>query len=124
MGNALFADLTEQFLSVTVKTWGMRSGATAAEAVDVLLATGIQQGFQEDRGRPLLGNTLNEWEYPLLNGPLIRLYTYSRKGGITQPNSSLFCRKGWMLMRRPAGPAQHRKTQPDKMRGKSCDDVF
>lgn len=57
MGKALFADQAEQFLSVTVKIWGMRSGLTAA----VLLTTAIQQGFLEDRGRLLLGNTLNEW---------------------------------------------------------------
>lgn len=61
MSKALFADLAEQFLSVAVKTWVIRSELPAAAAADVLLTTAIQQGFLEDRGRPLLGNTLNEW---------------------------------------------------------------
>ncbi|MDP0522223.1 hypothetical protein QOT19_23150 [Serratia marcescens] len=61
MSKALFADLAEQFLSVAVKTWVIRSELPAAAAADVLLITAIQQGFLEDRGRPLLGNTLNEW---------------------------------------------------------------
>lgn len=102
MGKALFADLAEQFLSVTVKTWVMRSELTLAEAADVLLATAVQYGFLEDRGRPLFGNTLNEWgktrntrdgpykalwhslllmdggQPHILNGPLLRLYSCSR----------------------------------------------
>ncbi|MBH3259190.1 hypothetical protein I5P78_22560 [Serratia marcescens] len=61
MSKALFADLAEQFLSVAVKTWVIRSELPAAAAADVLFTTAIQQGFLEDRGRPLLGNTLNEW---------------------------------------------------------------
>ncbi len=61
MSKALFADLAEQFLSVAVKTWVIRSELPAAAAADVLLTTAIQQGFLEDRGRSLLGNTLNEW---------------------------------------------------------------
>ncbi|CAK8742623.1 hypothetical protein SODG_005877 [Sodalis praecaptivus] len=61
MGKALFADLAEQFLSITVKIWVMRSELTLAEAANVLLATAVQYGFLKDRRRPLFGNTLNEW---------------------------------------------------------------
>lgn len=150
MSKALFADLAEQFISVAVKTWVIRSKLPAAAAADVLLTTAIQQGFLEDRGRPLLGNTLNEWgrnkkyprwagpyralwfsfwlmggnSSPILNGLPMRLYTFSLKRGERSPNSSMFCRKGWTLMWRQVGSAQRRKTLPDIMRGKSCDDVF
>lgn len=61
MSKALFADLADQFLSVIVKTWAMRTDFTSAEAADVLVTTAIQNGFLRDRARPLLGSTLNEW---------------------------------------------------------------
>ncbi|MDL4454844.1 hypothetical protein QRZ34_27900 [Klebsiella michiganensis] len=148
MSKALFADLAEQFLSVAVKTWVIRSELPAAAAADVLLTTAIQQGFLEDRGRPLLGNTLNEWgknkKYPrwaiqsamaLLWADGWRPITHPEwaayaaihvqsKKGDRSPNSSMCCRKGWTLMWRQVGSARRRKTLPDIMRGKSCDDVF
>nr|WP_241390777.1 hypothetical protein [Serratia proteamaculans]ULG15728.1 hypothetical protein 495p1_00121 [Serratia proteamaculans] len=61
MSKALFANQADQFLSVIVKTWVMRTTLTSAEAADVLVATAIQHGFLRDRVRPLLGNTLNDW---------------------------------------------------------------
>lgn len=150
MSKALFADLVEQFLSVAVKTWVIRSELPAAAAADVLFATAIQQGFLEDRRRPLLGNTLNQWgknkKYPrwviqsamaLLLGdgwkPVTHpewaayaaIHVQSKKGD-RSTNSSMFCRKGWTwtLMWRQVGSVPRRKMLPDIMRGKSCDDVF
>ncbi|MCS4320727.1 hypothetical protein M2407_005101 [Serratia sp. BIGb0234] len=61
MSKALFANQADQFLSVIVKTWVMRTTLTSAEAAAVLVATAIQHGFLRDRVRPLLGNTLNDW---------------------------------------------------------------
>lgn len=61
MSKALFADQSEQFLSIIVKTWVMRTGYTSAEAADILVATAIKHGFLRDRERPLPGNTLNAW---------------------------------------------------------------
>jgi hypothetical protein len=61
MSKALFADQADQFLSVIVKTWVMRTTLTSAEAADVKVATAIQHRFLRDRVRPLLGNTVNDW---------------------------------------------------------------
>lgn len=61
MSKALFAEQAEQFLSVVVKTWAMRTTFTSAEAADVLVQHAVKSGFLRERGRLLPGSTLNCW---------------------------------------------------------------
>lgn len=56
-----FAQLTDTFLPSIVKTSGMISELTSAQAADVLANTAIKNGFLRGRERPLTGSAINEW---------------------------------------------------------------